>query len=167
MKRNNEYSEEILSLKYKIIYIYEYILKHFCKWLLKFDSMIKTIERWIIFPDGKEYYKDYFSCTHSEIKEEIRKLYKEIPNPLLMVIKIYTEKNEEIIFSTDIKYNNKKKNIIYLDDALEKIPQSQKHLFYNKINELKEEDRLFRERKKMERVKKITENQIIEWLTSH
>ena len=154
----HSHKEEFELLKHKIINIYEYILKTFCKNLVKFDGQIKKMERGIILPNGQEYFEDYFETTHKELKEKI----KNKERPFLQVIKIFTYKDQEIIFSTDIKSDIPNKDIIYLDDALNDTPKTMKNLFYEKISELKNEDHLFRKRKEIENTKQWTEKELAE-----
>ncbi|MFA6256554.1 MAG: hypothetical protein WC606_05290 [Candidatus Absconditabacterales bacterium] len=149
-----------MQLKIKIISIYENIFEKFCKGIVKFEIGIQKMERGIIMPNGEEYYENYFESTHTEIKEKLRRNGC-IQDPLLMVTKVFTYKGQEIIFSTDTKNNLLNKNIIYLDDALATIPKTTRHLFYDKISELKSEEKIFWQRKNLEKIQILTQNEIV------
>lgn len=151
-----EYSEKpqyhIPNIQNKILQIYQEILEHFGTHIKKIQGSITKIERGIITHDGQSYYENYFDTTHKEIKQKLGQQGITTENKdSMFVIKIYTTHQEEILLSTekkDAQKNIPTSNIIYTDDILNSIPKNTLHLFYQKINELKIEEGLFRERKK-------------------
>ena len=167
MREGIDMCNENTHLRNKIINTYEYILEKFCKGLIKFEARIKGLKRGIILPNGEEYYEEYFTSTHTEIKEKINEKKKRIIRPQLMVIKIFTHQEEEIVFSTDIKSDILDKKIIYLDEALKTTPKLIRHLFYNKISELKAEERIFRQRKNIEKIQTVTQELILNGITAN
>ena len=103
----------------------------------------------------------YFETTHSELKKELKEVYN-VDEPTIMVSRISTDKNEEILLSTEIKKHEYGKKIIYLDEILNNIPINMRHLFYQKMEELKIEERFYRERKRLKTLQQTTNNEIIE-----
>lgn len=160
MKEHKEDSLDNESKKNIVINIYNSILQQFCKHI-SCGHIIK-LERGIITQDGQEYYKDYFETTHTEMKNEFRKgKIEENHQDLVMVNKAITNK-QEIIFSQDIKAEIPGKNIIFLDDILENTPKNIRHLFYKKIEELRIEERIYRERKRLKNIQETTNEAILE-----
>lgn len=152
-------NQNAIGTKYRVIKAYNDILENFCK-EISIGNIIK-LERGIITPEGKEYYKEYFETTHSELKKELKEVYN-VDEPTIMVSRISTDKNEEILLSTEIKKHEYGKKIIYLDEILNNIPINMRHLFYQKMEELKIEERFYRERKRLKTLQQTTNNKIIE-----
>lgn len=157
MRRSSDINTEYTQIKSSIINAYENILKKF--WNI--DSQIQKMERGVIMPNWQEYYEDYFQSTHREIKEKLRKNNKDTASPLLMVIRISAQDKKEIIFSTEVKDNTSTKEIIYIDDILDQTPKNMRHLFYNEIGKLKAEEKIFWQRKNLEKIKKITQDEVL------
>ena len=123
------------------------------------------MERGIVLHNGQSHYQNYFTSTHKEIKQQLQNqgIACEKHNSIF-VIKIYTSHQEEILLSTEKKESKtdiSSTNIIYTDDILQNIPKNIVHLFYNKINELKIEEQLFRERKNKEQ----EIHQVMNWVS--
>lgn len=123
------------------------------------------MERGIVLHNGQTHYQNYFTSTHKEIKQQLQNqgIACEKHNSIF-VIKIYTSHQEEILLSTEKKESKtdiSSTNIIYTDDILQNIPKNIVHLFYNKINELKIEEQLFRERKNKEQ----EIHQVMNWVS--
>ena len=78
-----------------------------------------------------------------------------------MVIRISAQDKKEIIFSTEVKDNTSTKEIIYIDDILDQTPKNMRHLFYNEIGKLKAEEKIFWQRKNLEKIKKITQDEVL------
>lgn len=159
MKRGIERNQnETMYLKYKVINVYNYILEHFCK-DIPFGCITK-MERGIITADGEEYYKDYFETTHTELKKHIQEHYN-VQEPTLMVNRLFNHKNETLLFSTEVNEKKTNKEVIYTDEIYEKIPKNIRHLFERKINELRIEEKMFRNRKRSEEMKAHTKEDIV------
>lgn len=160
MKETLKFSDEMQAVKTKIFNAYDHIFQHFYENKEKGKGWIIWLERWLISHNGKEYFEDYFETTHTELKEKMKETGSDVEYPRLMVTRMHMSNNQTIIFSRDIKLDLPWKNIVYLDDILENIPLNMRHLFYNKINELKLEEKFFRERKRMEETKKNTNSEL-------
>ncbi len=158
-----ENQQEELYMKYKVINIYNDILEHFCK-DMQF-GYITRMERGIITPDGKEYYKDYFETTHTEFKKYLKEHYN-VQEPTLMVNKLFNNKDETLLFSTEVDEGKTDKDVIYLDEIYQQIPKNMKHLFEEKLDELKIEEKIFWNRKNLEESKNHTTENIVKDLMS-
>lgn len=150
------------SIQNKVLRIYQEILEMFGKHICTLKGSITKIERGIVLDNGQSYYENYFASTHKEIRQRLQKqgIHCE-EKESIFVIKIHTTHQEEVLLSTekkDAKKNISSTNIIYTDDILDNIPKSITHLFYNKINELKIEEQLFRERKNKQQELKAVMN---------
>lgn len=158
-----EFKESLLdnqSRKRQVIKIYNNILQQFCKNIVCGD--IIKLERGIITTNGEEYYKDYFETTHTEMKEEFRKKNIEDDHKTLIMVNKAITSDDEILFSQDVKTEISGKNILFLDDIFYNIPKNIRHLFEKKLKELRIEEKLYRDRKKLKDIQQNTNEEIID-----